>query len=187
MFLLIIARFSSMFLLVKSAFQFRRESSLLCVTLFRALFPYLFHFHRSEIASSTKFFPLNLRRLVRPQGYYQDLRSILMHPRSPTCVRQHKRARGSVSRKRKKRNADERCQRLDWMGPPPIPEWIRRERIARISSGAKRSPQERSYRESVSNLPYISINRSCAVNKRVFRDKEEDNKNIKYFCKVIRR
>jgi len=52
---------------------------------------------RDRVVRPSSFFFVS-RQLVRPQAYYQDLRSILMHPRFPACSRnrQHARARADA-------------------------------------------------------------------------------------------
>lgn len=91
-------------------------------------------------------------------------------------------ARGPVSRKRE----EERRQmlltiRLDG-GPPPIPEWIRKERIFKRCK-VERRLRECSCRESVSNSLYLDRQKLCSEKIGI---KEIPSLNIN-FHKIIRR
>lgn len=122
---------------------FRRESSLLCVALFHALFPYLFAFFcHSKTASSTKFF-FRCTATRSPTGLLpgptvdSDAPTFPLH----AVAFANTSARGPISRKQEEgRRQMLLTIRLD-EGPPPIPEWIRKERLF------KRCKVERRLRE----------------------------------------
>lgn len=87
MFLSTFARFPSTIRdsYVKCIHFIKHHLSLCCFILHFISLPFRFLPPLRDRVVHRDFF-FDLWRLVRPQGYYQDLRSILMHPRSP-CMK----------------------------------------------------------------------------------------------------
>jgi len=99
------------------------------------------------------FFFFNFQRLVRPQGYYQDLRSIL-HPRSSCMQSRSPTQRAARFPGSEKTNADEYCWRLDWMEDLyQLQNGFTR--IARFSKRCK-AVRKCSCRKNVFNLLYLN-------------------------------
>lgn len=153
--------------------RFRRESSLLCVTLFRALFSYLFAFFRhSETASSTEFFLFRLVATRSPTGLLpgptvdSDAPMFPLHAVAFANTSAHA-ARFPGS---EKRNADECSWRLDWV-----------EDLHQFQNGSARKGSLSDTKwegESVVAakaflICCISIDRSYAVKKCVPWDKQD--------------